>query len=121
MAYHILADEVSTGLDTSWYMNVEDAMAFALQFKFAGTVAGAITVYGSCKRIERDRGGALVSPSTGPWDEYTDKAKTISTEPSWLIDFFAASTGAAWIKVTWTPDGEQSGTISVYGRTRTLP
>lgn len=117
MAYHLLADEASAGSNASWYMSVEDAKAFGLQFKFTGTVAGTLTVYGSCKRIERDGGGALVSPSTGPWDEFTDLAKTISSEPSWLIDFPEGS-GAAWIKVTWTKDGSPTGTISAYGHTK---
>jgi hypothetical protein len=117
MAYHLIANEASAATNTSWYMRIEDAKAFALQFSFAGTVTGTFTFFGSCKRIEQAQDGGLTSPSTGPWDEFTDLAKTISTEPSWLIDF-PEGTGAAWIKVTWTKSGSPTGTISAYGHTK---
>lgn len=117
MAYHILADEVSSATNTSWYLPVDGAKAFAVQFKFTGTVTGSLTFSGSCKRIEQAQDGSLTSPGTGPWDEWTELAQTITSQSSCLVDF-PEGTGAAWVRVTWTKSGSPTGTISAYGHTK---
>ncbi len=117
MGYFLIADEASAATNTSWYMPIEDAKAFAIQFKFTGTVTGTFTFFGSCKRIEQAQSGALTSPSTGPWDEWTELAQVITSQGSCLVDFPDGS-GAAWVKITWTKSGSPTGTMSIYGHTK---